>query len=156
MTILTDGATANDSNFFERLNAVVQYEPIESLDPQTRGLFASVGIITDEPPKPDARMKKLLAEAIGNATARAITSSPRNPGNYTCGEDSGGLMAYSDRNTTFTDNGAYDIFVATLFYYNAIGVAPAMALTSPGVGPDYGLLGADSEKRALFSRKPAA
>ena len=88
MTILTDGANANDFNFFERLNAVVQYEPIESLDPVTRGLFASVGIIKDKPFKPDARMKKLLTEASPSATpppapspsppvTRATTSTAR-------------------------------------------------------------------------------
>lgn len=146
---------ANDFTFLEQLNAVVQYEPIESLDQETRGLFASVGIIKDKPFKPDARMKKLLTEAvaIGNATARAITFYPRNPGNYMYGEDSGWLMGYADKNTTFTYNGAYDVSAAALFHYNAIGVTPAMALTRPGVGSDYGLLSTDSKKRALDGSK---
>ena len=146
---------ANDFSFFEQLNAVVQYEPIESLDPVTRGLFASVGIIKGKPFEPDARMKKLLTEgiAIGNATARAITFYPRNPGNYIYGEDSGWWMAYADKNTTFTYDGAYNEDAATLFHYNAIGVTPAMAVTRPGVGSDYGLNSSDSEKRALDGSK---
>lgn len=73
---------ANDFNFFEQLNAVVQYEPIDSLDPVTRGLYAAIGIVKDKPFKPDARMTKLLTEAvaIGNATARANSFYPRNEG----------------------------------------------------------------------------
>ena len=152
---VSNNIPANDFSFFEQLNAVVQYEPIESLDPVTRGLFASVGIIKGKPFKPDARMKKLLTEgiAIGNATARAITFYPRNPGNYIYGEDSGWWMAYADKNTTFTYDGAYNIDAATLFHYNAIGVTPAMALTRAGVGSDYGLNSIDSEKRALDGSK---
>ena len=44
------------------------------LDPVTRGIFAAIGIEKGKPFAPDARMKKLLTEAvaIGNATARAI------------------------------------------------------------------------------------
>jgi hypothetical protein len=142
---------ANDFSFYEQLNAVVQYEPIESLDPQTRGLFASVGIIKDKPFKPDARMQKLLTEAvaIGNATARANTFYPRNPGNYIYGKDSSWLMGFADKNTTFTYNGAYDVLAAAFFYYNAIAVTPAMALTRPGAGSDYGVNSTDSKKRAL-------
>ncbi|MFC6634735.1 DUF1254 domain-containing protein [Microbulbifer taiwanensis] len=146
---------ANDFNFFELLNAVVQYEPIDSLDPMTRGLYASIGIIKDKPFKPDERMKKLLTEAIaiGNATARANTFYPRNEGNYIYGKDSGWLMGYADKNTTFTYNGAYNVLAAAFFHYNAIGVTPAMAVTRAGAGSDYGIIGTDSRKRALDGSK---
>lgn len=42
------------------------------LDPETRGLLASIGIVKGKPFNPDSRMKKLLSEAvaIGNAKAR--------------------------------------------------------------------------------------
>jgi len=75
---------ANDFHFFEELNAVIQYEPADSFDPELVGLFASIGIKKGQPFKPDARMKKLLTEgvAIGNATARSITFRPRNESAY--------------------------------------------------------------------------
>lgn len=150
-----NGIFANDFAFFEQLNAVVQYEPIDSLDPMTRGLYASIGIVKDKPFKPDARMKKLLTEAvaIGNATARAITFYPRNDGNFIYGRDSGWLTAYADKNTTFTYDGAYDVSAAALFHYNAIGVTPAMAVTRAGAGSDYGIISTDSKKRALDGGK---
>ena len=44
------------------------------LDPELRGLFASIGIQKGKPFAPDARMKKLLTDAVAvaNGTARAI------------------------------------------------------------------------------------
>ncbi|WP_105101786.1 DUF1254 domain-containing protein [Microbulbifer pacificus] len=146
---------ANDFSFYEQLNAAVQYEPIDSLDPVTRGLYASIGIVKDKPFKPDARMRRLLTDAvaIGNAIARANTFYPRNKGNYIYGEGSGWVMGYADKNTTFTYSGAYDSMAAAFFHYNAIGVTPAMALTRPGAGSDYGINGTDSKKRALDGSK---
>jgi hypothetical protein len=101
---------ANDFSFFNQLNEVVQYEPIESLDPRTRGLFAAIGIVKGKPFDPDQRMKKLLTDAvaIGNGTARAITFYPRTPGNYIYGKDSGWIMAFADKNPSFIYDGAYN------------------------------------------------
>jgi len=70
---------ANEFSVYEELNAVIQYEPADAFDPELVGLFAAIGIKKGQPFEPDARMKKILTEAgaIGNATARAITFSPR-------------------------------------------------------------------------------
>ena len=45
-------------------------EPNEALDPETLGLFASIGLEKGKPFAPDARMKKILTEsaAVGNGT----------------------------------------------------------------------------------------
>jgi hypothetical protein len=43
---------ANDSKFFEELNAVIQYEPVDAGDSVTLGLFASVGIKKGKPSHP--------------------------------------------------------------------------------------------------------
>ena len=64
-----------DASAFAYLDRVVQEEPSEATDPNSLGLFASIGIQKGRPFAPDARMQGILAEAaqIGNATARAIT-----------------------------------------------------------------------------------
>lgn len=56
-------------------------EPVSTFDPELRGTFAAIGIEKGKPFAPDARMKKILTEAvaIGNATARAISFHPRDP-----------------------------------------------------------------------------
>jgi hypothetical protein len=68
-----------DYKFWEYLDQVVQAEPGGSLDPVTLGFYASIGIQKGRPFTPDARMKKILAEAaaVGDATARAIASRSR-------------------------------------------------------------------------------
>jgi hypothetical protein len=38
-------------------------------------------------------------------------------------------------------------------HYNAVVVTPAMALTRPGAGSDYGIAGLDSEHRPLYGSK---
>lgn len=72
---------ANNFKFYEELNEVVQYEPADLFDPDTVGLFASIGIKKGKPFAPDARMKQILVEAVavGNATSRAITFASRDP-----------------------------------------------------------------------------
>jgi hypothetical protein len=54
----------NDFSFYEMLNEVVQQEPATSLDPELMGPLAAIGIVKGKPFAPDARMKKILTEAL--------------------------------------------------------------------------------------------
>ena len=65
---------STDFKFFEELHAVIDREPIEMLEPQLRGIFASIGIQKGKPFAPDDRMKKILTKAaeVANATARTM------------------------------------------------------------------------------------
>ena len=64
---------ANNFEFFNELAHVIEREPVGLIDPELRGLFASIGIEKGENYAPDDRMRKILAEAVavGNATSRA-------------------------------------------------------------------------------------
>ena len=75
---------ANNYEFYEELHTVIDREPVSMLDPELRGLIAAIGIQKSKPFEPDARMKKILTEAvaIGNATARGIFFRPRMEGTY--------------------------------------------------------------------------
>jgi hypothetical protein len=69
---------STDFHFFEELHAVIDREPIEMLEPQLRGIFASIGIQKGKPFIPDARMKDILTKAaeVANATARTMQPFP--------------------------------------------------------------------------------
>jgi hypothetical protein len=71
---------ANDFGFFKELHTVIDREPVEMIDPELRGLFASIGIQKGKPFAPDERMKKILTDAVAvaNATARAFLWYERN------------------------------------------------------------------------------
>ena len=75
---------ANNYHFFEELQDVIEREPIELIDPELRGLFASIGIQKGKPFKPDARMKKILtdAAAVANGTSRALLWYERDKSNF--------------------------------------------------------------------------
>ncbi len=148
--------SGNDFGFYEDLNQVIQKEPIDSLDPETRGLVASIGIVKGKPFKPDARMKKLLTEAvaIGNATARALLFQPREKAAYIYPDsDSSWVMAYAGKDVFFEVDGARNLDARTMFFYAYTGVSPAMAMTVPGQGSDYAIAFLDSQKKPLDGAK---
>ena len=71
----------NDWSYYEMLNQVVQDEPATSLDPELMGPLAAIGIIKGKKFEPDARMKKIMTEALAlaNATSRSLLMHPRDP-----------------------------------------------------------------------------
>lgn len=145
-----------DLSFYEGLGQIVQEEPIDAIEPELRGNLAAIGIVKGKPFKPDARMQKLLTEAatLGAATARAITYQPRIDGVEIYPDThSAWTMGYANKNPSFTDDGAMNLDARVLFYYNATGVTPAMAMTRAGAGSDYGIAYLDSNKKAFDGLK---
>jgi len=146
---------SNDYSFYEHLNEVIQKEPLEMLDPETRGLFASIGMEKGKPFAPDARMKKILADAvaIGNAAARSILWHPRTDGTMRGievypGRDSAWLMGWVDKNVFFNgrDGRTLNSDARVMFHYPYTAVTPAMAVSKAGIGSDYGIAFVDSKK----------
>jgi hypothetical protein len=68
-----------DYSFWKALHQAVQEEPSNSLDPNTLGLYAAIGIEKGKPFAPDERMKRIMVEAatVGDATARTIAYKTR-------------------------------------------------------------------------------
>ena len=152
----------NDYTFYEHLNKIIQYEPLELLDKETRGLFASIGIEKGKPFAPDKRMQKILidAVAIGNAAARSIVWYPRIEGNMKGvevypGDNSAWLMGWVDKNVFFDgkDGHTMNSDARVMFHYPYTIVTPAMAVTIPGKGSDYGIAYVDSEKQPFDGKK---
>lgn len=145
----------NDYSAYEKLHALIQGEPEDYLGPEAKGMMAAIGIEKGKPFNPDARMEKVLTDAvaIGNAAARSISYFPRDPGNYTYGPDSAWVMAYADKDTAFTRDGAYRLDPRVLFHFGYICVSPAMAVTVPGKGSDYAMAMLDANKQTLDGSK---
>ncbi len=149
---------ANDFKFYEEVNAVIQKEPLDLLDPELRGLYASIGIEKGKPFEPDARMKKILTDAvaIGNAAARSIVWYPRTDGTMNGVQiypdtDSAWNLAFSNKNVFFTgeDGKTMNTDARVNFHYPYTVVTPAMALTRAGAGSDYAIAFVDSKKMPL-------
>ncbi len=147
---------ANNYEFYEELHTVIEREPVSLPDPELRGLFASIGIEKGKPFAPEARMKKILTDAvaIGNAAARAIAFQPRMEG--------AAIHPGSQWNTTFV-GGTYDWLyedkgsrygdARTLFFYQATLNTPAMVAKMVGVGSQYVYAARDSRGKYLDGSK---
>jgi hypothetical protein len=147
---------ANNFHFYEEINDLIQEESMEMLDVETRGLLAAIGIVKGKPFNPDARMKKLLTEAvaIGNATARAIVWYPRIDGAMIYPDtNSAWMMGFAGKDVFFEKDGARNLEARVMFHYPYTAVTPAMAVTRPGLGSDYGIAYLDSTKQILDGSK---
>jgi hypothetical protein len=145
----------NDFSFYEMLNALVQEQPAEALQPEIGGEFAAIGIKKDEPFNPDARMHKILTDAIAvaNAAGRTVSFRPRESegfGYY--GPDSKWLNPLfvsgydflrpppeitKEGVKPFPYTGARTLDARAAFFYVATGVTPAMITRLPEIGSQY-------------------
>lgn len=144
-----------DFFFFEEVNEVVQEEPAEALDPETLGLFASIGIEKGKPFKPDARMKKILTEAaaVGNITARALTYKSRIPEAYFY-ENSAWCTPFIGGSYEFLkEKGVRNVDARTFFHFYATGITPAMAKKMVGKGSAYAAAFVDADGSPLDGSK---
>jgi hypothetical protein len=130
--------SSNTFRFYEELNAVVQNEPVDFVDPEMVGLFAAIGIKKGKPFEPDTRMKSILTDAVAvaNGIARADAFASRDER----------TKIYSDRQwvTPFV-GGSYQFLsgaarlldAKAMFFYYATGITPAMSESKPGTGSAY-------------------
>jgi hypothetical protein len=141
---------ANNFDFYEELNAVIQYEPADSFNPEIVGLFASIGIKKGQPFKPDARMKTILTEAVavGNTIARALSYAPRNETVYFY-PDRKWTSPFVGGSSEFMNNGELVLDDRIFFHYVATGITPAMAAPRVGSGSAYGFATKDASGEYL-------
>ena len=146
---------ANDFHFYEEVNAIVQYEPNEALNPETLGLLAAIGIEKGKKFAPDARMKKILTEAVAvaNATARALTFRPRLEGVYYFPDRQWFTNFPGGSYEFLTQPGVRNLDGRVLFHYYATGITPAMAMKMVGIGSQYAAATTDSAGRPLDGSK---
>jgi hypothetical protein len=138
--------SANDFQFYEELNEVVQSEPADFVDPDTVGLFASIGIRKGHPFAPDERMKAILTDAVavGNATARTILFDSRDE-NAKFYPDRQWFTAFIGGSYVFQNGAERMLDARTMFFYYATGITPAMAMAKAGTGSAYAAAVRDSK-----------
>jgi len=132
---------SSDFNFYEELHAVIDREPIEMLEPQLRGLFASIGIQKGSPFAPDARMKKILTRSaeVANATARAMLWYERDKTAflYEGSHWKRGFVGGSYEYLKDEGLGGRNLDARTQFFYFATVNTPAIVWKLIGKGSQY-------------------
>lgn len=148
----------NDFEFYVHLNHLIQEESDQMLDPETKGLFASIGIEKGKEFAPDARMKEILTDAvaIANAAARSNNYYPRREMKmvyFYKDKPTEWVMAYPDKNVFYNYNGAFNTDARAFFHYTYTAVTPAMATPREGKGSDYCIAFKDSNHEAFDGSK---
>lgn len=143
----------NDWTYYEMLNEVVQQEPATALDPELMGPIAAIGIVKGKPFAPDARMKKILNEAltVANASSRSLFMSPRDRSWYYYADGTWQNMLFATGHEfetpiplitkegvkPFPTTGYRQLDARSAFFYGVTGITPAMAMRLPGIGSTY-------------------
>ena len=132
---------STDYNFYEELRAVIDREPIEMLEPQLRGIFASIGIQKGKPFAPDDRMKKILTEAaeVANATARTMLWYERDKSafKYEGGHWKRGFVGGSYEFLKDGGMGGRNLDARSQYFYFATVNTPAIVWKLIGKGSQY-------------------
>jgi hypothetical protein len=159
----------NDFSYYEMLNDVVQREPATSLDPEMMGPVAGIGIVKGKPFAPDARMRKIMTDAlaVANATSRSLLMNPRDadwyyyPGSawsnflFVSGHSFETPIPMITREGVkpFPPTGYRTLDARTAFFYGVTGITPAMAMRLPGIGSQYLFAMLDSRKEYFDGAK---
>ena len=159
----------NDFSYYEMLNDVVQQEPATALDPELMGPIAAIGIVKGKPFAPDARMRKILNEAlaVGNAASRSLFIAPRAsdwyyyPGSawsnflFTSGYqfETPIPVITPEGVKPFPPTGYRTLDARSAFFYGITGITPAMAMRLPGIGSQYLLAFQDANKQFFDGAK---
>ena len=159
----------NDFSFYEMLNEVVQQQPAGSLDPELMGPIAAIGIIKGKPFAADARMKKILTEALAlaNAHSRTLFMAPRDPSLYYYPDSGWQNMLFAvgyefetpiplitaEGVKPFPPTGYRQLDARTNFFYGVTGITPAMAMRLTGIGSTYLWTMIDANKQPFDGAK---
>ena len=144
------------------LNELVQMEPAEALEPELAGQFAAIGIVKGEKFEPDARMRKILENAVafGNAASRTLGLGAHPADHFRYYDKSSAwwnflfVGGYAFLNPPplitkegikpFPNRGARKLHSRTSMFYTATGITPAMCMRLTGVGSQYLLANVDT------------
>uniref|UniRef100_A0A0G4GPU1 DUF1254 domain-containing protein n=1 Tax=Chromera velia CCMP2878 TaxID=1169474 RepID=A0A0G4GPU1_9ALVE len=140
-----------DFAFWEKLKAFVDYEPVECITPELRGVLASIGIIKGEPFTPTERKRELLDKAVRTAPKMIMASRKM-------GRADGRNMYYTDRQyerawagatAEFHQQTYLDIDQRAAFFQYAYSSAPAMVMRTIGAGSKYPVTSRDADGEIL-------
>jgi hypothetical protein len=128
-----------DFSYWEKLKAFVDYEPVEAIAPEVRGMLASMGIIKGVPFNPDGTAKEALTRAVADAPKMIYAKR-------VAGRADGRDLYYSDRQFLSMWFGItadwyaptyLDVDSRAGFFQFAYSSAPAMANDTINQGSKY-------------------
>jgi hypothetical protein len=145
-----------DSSYWSKLKIFVDYEPVASIDPVTRGILANIGIRKGEPFEPSDRQKELLQKAVETAPKMIMA-------NRQLGRPDKRNLYYTDRQyeniwasgtAEWFQDGYLDVDQRAAYFQVAYASAPAMVMRTIDSGSKYPFTVRDADGDFLDGSKP--
>ncbi len=128
-----------DNAFWTKLKAFVDYEPVSAIDPELRGVLASIGIVKGQPFDPSAEQQQLLQKAVETAPKMILALRQ-------LGRPDGRDLYYKDRQwenvwagvtADWFQDSYLDVNQRATYFQVAYSSAPAMVMRTLGAGSKY-------------------
>ncbi|MEA1835269.1 DUF1254 domain-containing protein [Methylobacterium durans] len=128
-----------DNAYWTKLKAFVDYEPVSSIDPEPRGVLASIGIVKGQPFNPTAKQQELLKKAVEAAprmilALRQLGRSDERDRYY---KDRQYLNTWAAGTSEWQQESYLDVNQRASYFQIAYSSAPAMVMRTLGAGSKY-------------------
>jgi hypothetical protein len=128
-----------DNSFWTKLKTFVDYEPVSAIDPELRGVLASIGIIKGQPFNPNQRQQELLQKAVETAPRMILAmrqlGRPDERDRYY--KDRQYLNTWAAGTAEWLQDGYLDVNQRASYFQIAYSSAPAMVMRTLGAGSKY-------------------
>jgi len=128
-----------DFSYWEKLKAFVEYEPVEAISREVRGILASIGIVKGVPFEPDAAAKEALNRAVETAPKMIFASrmEGRADGRDRYYTDRQYLNAWAGADAAWFQPSYLDVHQRATYFQFAYSSAPAMVKDTIKEGSKY-------------------
>ena len=136
-----------DDTYWTKLKAFVDYEPVTAIDPELRGVLASIGIVKGQPFEPSEREQKLLQRAVETAPKMilALRQLGRPDGRNLYYDDLQWERAWAGGTAEWMQESYLDVNQRAAFFQYAYSSAPAMVMRTTGAGSKYPFTARDAD-----------
>jgi hypothetical protein len=140
-----------DNAYWTKLKEFVDYEPVAAIDPELRGVLASIGIEKGKPFEPTAKQLELLKKAVETAPKMILAMRQ-------LGRPDGRNKYYKDRQYENTWAGGtaewlqdtyLDVNQRACYFQFAYSTAPAMVMRTLDAGSKYPFTTRDADGKFL-------
>ena len=140
-----------DSAYWTKLKQFVDYEPVNAITPELRGVLASIGIVKDQPFEPEQWQREQLDRAVATAPKMilAITQLGRRDRRNYYYEDRQWEVAWAGATAEWMQASYLDVDARSRFFQYAYSSAPAMVIHTTGAGAKYPYAIRDAEGEFL-------
>lgn len=128
-----------DNTFWTKLKTFVDYEPISAIDPEVRGVLASIGIIKGQPFNPTPKQQELLKKAVETAPKMilALRQTGRPDGRTRYYDDRQYENVWGGATAEWLQESYLDVNQRATYFQVAYSSAPAMVMRTVDAGSKY-------------------